>query len=344
MVRRAERTLSYVSTANPEVQHPHGLKDEGDIVRVYLPRLRQIWTYAAFACVALVQIVRLMGQLRRRKIQGVVGFGGYPSLPLLVAAWFMRVPILLHEQNALLGRVNRLLAGIAYGITTSFPQTLGLKPSLHPKVKVTGNPVRPVFYEVSHRGEYPHHQITLLILGGSQGAKVMADHVAPAVARLSPSIKGRLEVFHQARAADVSAVKKIYEQAGITATVCPFFEHVAQLMGKATLVISRAGASTLSEMMVVGCPALLIPYRYAMDDHQTVNGKVLASLGAALIFPESPDLTDTLARTLENMLSNQVDVSSLAKSMGRCKQGDAASALVDAVQGMVNATMKGIKK
>jgi UDP-N-acetylglucosamine--N-acetylmuramyl-(pentapeptide) pyrophosphoryl-undecaprenol N-acetylglucosamine transferase len=216
----------------------------------------------------------------------VAGFGGYPSIPALGAAWLLRVPRLIHEQNGVLGRVNRVFAGrvnrVACGTwPTKLPE--GIK-GVH-----TGNPVRARVLKRAGAsyispGDIP---MSILVMGGSQGARILSDIVPDAIARLPANLRSQLRVSHQARPEDTERVGKTYDAAGIPADVQPFFEDIPARMAEAQLVISRAGASSVADISVIGRPSILIPFAAATADHQTANARGLVDANAAILIPES---------------------------------------------------------
>ena len=216
----------------------------------------------------------------------VVGFGGYPSIPALVAAWVLRRPRMIHEQNGVLGRVNQLFArrvmAVACGTwPTAMPQGVT---GVH-----TGNPVRAAVLERAgagyiEPGDYP---MEILVIGGSQGARILSDVVPAAIAGLPAGFRRWLRVTQQARAEDLDRVVAAYAQAGITAEVAPFFADIPRRLSEAQLVISRAGASSVADISVIGRPAILIPFAAATADHQTANARGLVDAGAAILIPEA---------------------------------------------------------
>lgn len=216
----------------------------------------------------------------------VAGFGGYPSIPALAAAWILRVPRLIHEQNGVLGRVNQVFAPrvdrVACG---TWPTVLpaGVE-GIH-----TGNPVRSsVLDQAGARYAAPNGgPLSILVIGGSQGAKILSDIVPDAICRLPGAIRDNLKVSHQARDEDQERVVAAYARAGISAEVEPFFEDVPRRMADAQLIISRSGASSVADISVVGRPSILIPFAAATADHQTANARGLVDAGAAVLIPES---------------------------------------------------------
>lgn len=229
-------------------------------------------------------IAAVWGMLRDRPAV-VVGFGGYPTIPALAAAWVLRRPRMIHEQNGVLGRVNRLFARrvdkVACGTwPTDLPA--GVE-GIH-----TGNPVRAAVLERAAAGYIPpgDYPMSLLVIGGSQGARVLSDVVPAAMAALPDGIKRHLRVAQQAREEDMDRVVAAYEAAGIVAEVEPFFRDIPARLAEAQLVVSRSGASSVADISVIGRPSVLIPFAAATGDHQTANARGLVDAGAAVLIPE----------------------------------------------------------
>jgi UDP-N-acetylglucosamine--N-acetylmuramyl-(pentapeptide) pyrophosphoryl-undecaprenol N-acetylglucosamine transferase len=268
--------------------------------------------------------------LRRLAPACVIGFGGYPSVPTMLAAVYLRLPTLIHEQNAVLGRANRWLAPRARRIATGFPSPSGLRPLDRSRAVHTGNPVRPGILAAGSRKYKPPQRgspIELLILGGSQGARVMSETVAPALAALPNRLREMLRVSHQARAEDLSTAQATYKKNRIQAELQSFFTDVPDRLARAHLVICRAGASTVSELAAVGRPALMIPYPYATDDHQTANAQAFAEAGGGWVVPQ-PDLRqDTLALHLENLLGGATALAAAAQRAHEFGRRDATREL-----------------
>ncbi|WP_341913154.1 undecaprenyldiphospho-muramoylpentapeptide beta-N-acetylglucosaminyltransferase [Ferrovibrio terrae] len=263
----------------------------------------------------------------------VVGFGGYPALPLLLAARLRKIPIVIHEQNAVLGRVNRLVARFAARIATSFPATHFLPE--HVAVTVTGNPVRPAILAAA---DVPYHApeqaLRLLVLGGSQGARVLSDVVPAALALLPAEMRKRLKVVQQCRPEDLERVRATYDAAGISAETASFFTDVAQRLAVAHLAVSRSGASSTAEIAVVGRPALLVPYAHAMDDHQTANAQALAHAGGAQVIAQDKFTIERVTAAFVNLLGDPAalsDMASAARSVGRPLAAQALADLVERV-------------
>lgn len=272
--------------------------------------------------------------LRNLAPAAAVGFGGYPSVPTMLAAVGLGIPSLLHEQNAILGRANRLLAARVNRIATSFATVGGLRPADRSRLVETGNPVRPAIAAL--RGTpYPaltgDGPIDILVLGGSQGARVLSDIVPAALALLPPALRARLRLVQQARAEDIDAVRRAYAEHGIAAELATFFDDVPARLARAHLVISRSGASTVAELTVIGRPALLVPYLYAADDHQTANAQALAAAGAAWIMPQLGFTHTALAERLVALLDAPASLARAARATEALGRPDAAARLADLV-------------
>jgi UDP-N-acetylglucosamine--N-acetylmuramyl-(pentapeptide) pyrophosphoryl-undecaprenol N-acetylglucosamine transferase len=272
--------------------------------------------------------------LRALAPAAAVGFGGYPSVPTMLAATRRGIATVLHEQNAILGRANRLLAPRVATIATSFAAVGALRPPARARIVETGNPVRP---EIAALRDAPYDApgsdgpIRILILGGSQGARILSAVVPAALALLEPSLRSRLAVTQQARSEDVAEVKSAHAANAIAAEIAPFFEDVPARLARAQLVISRAGASTVAELAAIGRPALLVPYRLAADDHQTANAKALASSGAAWVMAESEFTPERLAARLAALFASPAQLEAAALAAHRVGRPDAAARLADIV-------------
>lgn len=271
-------------------------------------------------------------EFRRRGVAAAVGFGGYPSLPAVKAAALLKIPYCVHEQNAVLGRANRLAAAGAAFTAHAFAR-LERAPAKARRIEV-GNPVRDAVAALKDAPYEPPHDgpIRLLIFGGSQGARLFSDVAPRAVAALPHGLRRRLVVVHQAREAEADAVRAAYEAAGVAAEVAPFFGDLPARMAKAHLVVARAGASTVTELSTIGRPSILVPLAIAMDDHQTGNARALADVGAALVVPEKTFTKDSLKETLAALLADPARLAAMAlAARGRVRPG-AAAALADLVE------------
>ena len=261
----------------------------------------------------------------------VVGFGGYPSLPALLAAKGLRLPRLIHEQNAVLGRVNRFLSPRVNAVACAFPTLEKAPPRLKPIV--VGNPVRPEI-EALYGEPYtePFHTLRLLVTGGSQGAKILSEVVPAGIARLPEALRLRLRVEQQTRADAVDAARDTYLQARVEAEVAPFFHDMAGRLRTAALVIGRAGASTVCELAAAGRPSVLVPFAAAMDDHQTLNARLLSDAGAAAVVAEAHFTPEKLAEVLEALLTTPGALETMAAAAHNAARPDAAARLADLVE------------
>jgi UDP-N-acetylglucosamine--N-acetylmuramyl-(pentapeptide) pyrophosphoryl-undecaprenol N-acetylglucosamine transferase len=273
-------------------------------------------------------------KLRRLKPKAVVGFGGYPSLPVMLAASLAGLPTLVHEQNAVLGRVNRLLAGRVRAIAASFP-LVRFAPKDAARVREIGGVVRPEAIALRHspyEAAAENGSIRLLVFGGSQGARALSELVPTAIAMLEDRLRSRLDVVQQARPEDLESVHAAYARAGVRAEVCSFFADLPQRMANAQLVICRSGASTVSELAVIGRPAILIPYPFATDDHQTANATVLANAGAAWLVQQRDLTAEKLSALLADILAHPEQLARRAEAAASVGKPDAAQRLADLVE------------
>ena len=271
--------------------------------------------------------------MRKDRPAVVVGFGGYPAIPAMSAAWLLRLPRMIHEQNGVLGRVNNVFAKRVDLVACSvWPTELpkGVE-SVH-----TGNPVREVVLAKAGAKYTPpgDFQMQLLVIGGSQGASILSKIVPAALGHLPAALLKRLNVSHQARDHDHVMAVSAYEKLGVTADVKPFFDDIPERMEKAQLVVSRAGASSIADIAVIGRPSILIPLAIAVRDEQTANAKGLAAVGGAVVLQER-DLTEQgLAAHIGAILSDPEKAQSMADaalSMGRADATQKLSALVEAL-------------
>ena len=271
--------------------------------------------------------------IKRIRPLAVVGFGGYPTVPPLLAATQLRVPTVLHEQNAVMGRANRFLAARVAAIGTGFPNLGGVSEAIKAKAHFTGNPVRPAVL-LAAATPYPARvdgKLRLLVTGGSQGARVMSEIVPPAIEMLDASQRARISIVQQARAEDAPQVEAVYTRLGVSAVVKPFFSDLPAQMGAAHLVIARAGASTVSELAVVGRPAILVPFPFALDQDQDANAAVLKGTGAVTVVKQSDFTPQWLAQALARALDDEPGLQAQALAAGRAGVRDAAERLADLV-------------
>jgi UDP-N-acetylglucosamine--N-acetylmuramyl-(pentapeptide) pyrophosphoryl-undecaprenol N-acetylglucosamine transferase len=280
-------------------------------------------------------VFRARALLRRLNPGAVIGFGGYPSLPTVLAGTQLRIPTALHEQNAVLGRANRLLARRVAAIATSFADVKFLGGEFSTKVTVTGNPVRPGIRAL-RTGIYAEpaagEKFRILVVGGSQGASIFSKVVPAAAAILAPPLRERLEIAQQARAEDLEAARAAYAGLGMNPDLRPFFDDVPARLAAAHLVICRSGASTVAELATVGRPAILVPYPHATDDHQTANARALAALGGGWVTLNSEFNAMSLAERLSALLADPAPLSRAAAAAHAAGRPDAAERLADLVQ------------
>ncbi len=272
--------------------------------------------------------------VRRLHPAVVVGFGGYASLPTMVAASFTGVATAIHEQNAVLGRANRLLAPRVKRIATSFETVKAIPDSAASKVVRTGMPVRPAILE-ARNVPYPaiaaNGPIELLVTGGSQGARVFSHVVPAAIGQLDDELRTRLRVTQQCRAEDLESVRRAYDSLGVDATLKSFFDDVPARIAAAHLVICRSGASTVSELTAVGRPAILVPYPHAVDDHQTYNAHAIDRVGGGWLMPEPSFTPEALAERLQSLFSMPRLLEQAAAAARAAGIPDAAANLAEAV-------------
>ncbi len=269
------------------------------------------------------------------KPTAVIGFGGYPALPTMLAARSAGIPTILHEQNAVLGRVNRFFAARVDAIATAFAQVDRLEPKLDAKVTLVGNPVRD---EVMDLRDAPFPPFTdssllrILVTGGSQGARVLSEVVPDGLAMLPTALRSRLQVIQQCRAEDIEAVRARYAGHGIPAELATYFENMAERLAGAHLFIGRAGASTIAELSAVGRPAILIPLPIATDDHQAANTREIVAAGGARAIRQEKFTATELAKQIQAMAQRPETLANAAHAAWNCGYPNAATDLADLVE------------
>jgi len=280
--------------------------------------------------VGMMQARRL---LRRLTPAAVIGFGGYPSVPTMLAAAQLGLPTVIHEQNVVLGRANRLLAPRARRIATGFAATQGLRSADQARAVHTGNPVRPAIRAVGSAPYVPPNAtIELLVVGGSQGARIFGEIVPPALANLPAELRARLRVSQQARPEDKDTVAAQYRELGIDAVVESFFTDMPARLQRAHLVICRSGASTIAELAAAGRPAILVPYPHAMDDHQTANAAEFARSGGGWVIPQTEFSPAALAERIAALAADPATLAAAAAAARRFARDDAAERLTALAQ------------
>lgn len=286
-------------------------------------------------------IMQARKAFKRLKPWAVIGFGGYPSYPALMAALGRRDITIIHEQNSVLGRSNRQLVKQVDAVACAFPVLRMAPVEMEGRVQVVGNPVRPdirALYDEPYPAIDP--AIRILVTGGSQGAKILSETVPQALALLPVSLRINLHVEQQTRADQLDMAAKIYQDAGIDAEVAPFFSNMAERLGRAHLVIGRAGASTVCELAVAGKPSILIPLKIAADDHQTYNAEVLKAAKAAVVIREDDVTAQKLCDEIRALIEGAALLPMRARAAKSVARPDAAKLLAD----LVERTVKRIKE
>jgi UDP-N-acetylglucosamine--N-acetylmuramyl-(pentapeptide) pyrophosphoryl-undecaprenol N-acetylglucosamine transferase len=272
-------------------------------------------------------------KLKRIKPRAVIGFGGYPTVPPLLAASLLRIPSILHEQNAVMGRANRFLSSRVSIIACGFPELKGADAETKAKTRYTGNPVRPA---VVAAAEVPYpdlagQRLRVLVTGGSQGARVMADVVPEALALLAPDERQWIRLTQQARGEDKARVAAACARINFPVEVAEFFPDLPARMAAAHLVIGRAGASTVSELAAIGRPSVLVPFPHALDQDQAANAAELAASGGAIVVPQTEFTPARLAAILRDALASPAKLAASAKAAKAAGVLDAAERLADLV-------------
>ncbi len=276
--------------------------------------------------------------LNRLSPAAVIGFGGYASVPTMLAAAFAGVPSAIHEQNAILGRANRLLADRVDRIAVSFPESRAVPRRARRKIVHTGMPVRPGVAAL--RGS-PYAVPTasgpasILVMGGSQGARVLSQVVPAAIAALSEGLRGRVRIVQQCRPEDIASVRGAYSSMGVEAELSSFFADVPERLAASHLVIGRAGASTVAEALCVGRPAILVPYPHAVDDHQTLNAHAVDEVGAGWLIPETAFDGPSLAGRIESLFGMPTVLAKAAEAALKAGRPYATERLADVIDELV---------
>ena len=293
-----------------------------------LARLRA----AASLGAGTVQALRL---LRQQPPALVMGFGGYPAAPAMAAAIWLGVPTAIHEQNAVLGKVNRLIAHRVSGLASSVEGLRGLRAIDQVKVTVTGNPVR-ADIAACHGRAYDTPTLdtpfNLVVFGGSQGARILSETVPAAIAMLPPGVSARLRIVQQCRSSDLELARRAYRRINVQVELTEFIRDMPVRLSQAHLVIARSGATTVSELTAAGVPSILVPYPHHTDQQQLANAQALSDAGAAWVMPEAGLTASALAKRLQNILRNPQQPSVAAKAAHDLGRPDAAKALADMVE------------
>jgi UDP-N-acetylglucosamine--N-acetylmuramyl-(pentapeptide) pyrophosphoryl-undecaprenol N-acetylglucosamine transferase len=309
-------------------------RDMIDVVPSATVRGRSPWSLARTGAMLAAGTVVSLNLMRRLKPRAVVGFGGYPTLPPLLAARLFGVPGIIHEANAVLGRANRFLSRRVSAIATSLPGVLDRDPALSGMTTTVGTPMRPAILAaaaVQYPSLDPTGPFRLLVVGGSQGARVMSDIVPGAIERLEPALWNRLILTQQVREEDMSRVRAIYDPLKINAELAPFFTDLPARLASNHLVISRSGAGTVAELGAIGRPSILVPLPGSIDQDQFANAGVLAQAGGALRIPQADFTPDRLAAEISALAAEPARLSAMAAAARSVGRLDAAEKLADLV-------------
>ncbi|MBI3447186.1 MAG: undecaprenyldiphospho-muramoylpentapeptide beta-N-acetylglucosaminyltransferase [Magnetospirillum sp.] len=283
-------------------------------------------------------VIQARSILKRIQPAAIIGFGGYASVPGMVAASLAGIPTAIHEQNAVLGRANRLLAGRVQRIATSFAEVSHVESRLIPKLVHTGMPVRAcvaALRDSAYDGISADGPIELLVLGGSQGARILSEVVPAALAGLPEALRHRIRIAQQCRPEDLDGVRAAYAATGIRAELDSFFADVPERLVKAHLVIARAGASTVAELTALGRPAILVPYPYAIDDHQTANAHAVEDFGGAWLMQQEAFTAESLSARLDCLFTQPETLARTAACARNAGRADAANRLADLAVGLI---------
>jgi UDP-N-acetylglucosamine--N-acetylmuramyl-(pentapeptide) pyrophosphoryl-undecaprenol N-acetylglucosamine transferase len=307
-------------------------RDMMDVVPSETVRGRTPWALARTAAMLTAGGAMALALLLRQKPKAVVGFGGYPTLPPLLAAKLLGIPTVIHDSNAVLGRANRLLSTRVSAIATSLPGVLDRDPALAEKNTVTGTPMRPAILAaaaVPYASPDTTGSLRLLVTGGSQGARIMADIVPPAIERLEPALWRRLSLVQQVREEDMARVRAVYDRLKIEVELAPFFVDLPARLASSHLVISRSGAGTVAELAAIGRPSILVPLPGAIDQDQFANAGVLEKAGGAIRIPQTEFTPDRLAAEISALAADPARLTAMAKSARSVGKLDAAERLAD---------------
>jgi UDP-N-acetylglucosamine--N-acetylmuramyl-(pentapeptide) pyrophosphoryl-undecaprenol N-acetylglucosamine transferase len=305
-----------------------------DVVPSETVRGRTPWSLARTGIALAAGTAVALNLMRKLKPAAVVGFGGYPTLPPLLAARLIGIPGIIHDSNAVLGRANRFLSSRVSAIATSLPGVLDRDPALAAKTTTVGTPMRPAILAaaaVNYVAPDTTAPFRLLVVGGSQGARVMADIVPGAIERLEPSLWNRLSLTQQVREEDMARVRAVYDRLKINAELAPFFSGLPAKLASHHLVVSRSGAGTVAELGAIGRPSILVPLPGSIDQDQFANAGVLAQVGGALRIPQAEFTADRLASEISALAAEPARLAAMAvaaRSVGRL---DAAERMADLV-------------
>jgi UDP-N-acetylglucosamine--N-acetylmuramyl-(pentapeptide) pyrophosphoryl-undecaprenol N-acetylglucosamine transferase len=305
-----------------------------DVVPSETLRSRAPWSLAHTGIMLAAGTAVALTLMRKLRPAAVVGFGGYPTLPPLLAARMFGIPGIIHDANAVLGRANRFLSSRVNAIATSLPGVLDRDPALAAKTTTVGTPMRPAILAaavVKYAAPEPAGPFRLLVVGGSQGARIMADIVPGAIERLEPSLWSRLILTQQVREEDMARVRAVYDRLKINAELAPFFSDLPAKLASHHLVVSRSGAGTVAELGAIGRPSILVPLPGAIDQDQFANAGVLSQAGGALRIPQAEFSSDRLAAEISALAAEPARLAALAAAARTVGRLDAAQRLADLV-------------
>ena len=309
-------------------------KDTIDVVPSATVRGRTPWSLTHTGAVLAAGTAVSLNLMRKLKPAVVVGFGGYPTLPPLLAARLFGIPTAIHEANAVLGRANRFLSSRVSAIATSLPGVLDRDPALAGKTTTVGTPMRPAVLAaaaVQFLSPGPAGPLRLLVVGGSQGARVMADIVPGAIERLEPALWSRLILTQQVREEDIKRVRAVYDRLKIDAELAPFFSDLPARLASSHLIVSRSGAGTVAELGAIGRPSILVPLPGSIDQDQFANAGVLAQANGALRIPQLEFTPDRLAAEISALAAEPERLIAMAANARTVGRLDAAERLADLV-------------
>jgi UDP-N-acetylglucosamine--N-acetylmuramyl-(pentapeptide) pyrophosphoryl-undecaprenol N-acetylglucosamine transferase len=291
-------------------------------------------------------LTQALALLRRRRPAAVAVFGGYASVPVGIAARLLGIPLLVHEQNAVLGRANRLIARKAAVLALTFADTEGAAGARRARSVVTGNPVRPevvALRDQAYEAPAGDGPFDLVVVGGSQGARILSEALPAALACLPKAARARIRLTQQCRPEDLERVAGAYAGLGFAAELRSFYDDLPERLARAHLVISRSGASSVAELLALGRPALLVPYRLASDDHQRANAEAVVQAGAGWLIEETALDAERLAARLGACLDQPQELADMAARAHALGRPDATRALADAVESLMSPSVENLR-
>jgi len=309
-------------------------RDMIDVVPSETLRARTPWALARTGMTLAAGTGIALNLMRKLKPAAVVGFGGYPTLPPLLAAGLFGIPTIIHDSNAVLGRANRLLSSRVSAIATSLPGVLDRDPALAAKTTTTGTPMRPAILAAAAAkfiAPEMDASLRLLVVGGSQGARIMADIVPPAIELLDAALLKRLSLVQQVREEDMARVRAVYDRLQISAELAPFFGDLPARLASSHLVISRSGAGTVAELGAIGRPSILVPLPGSIDQDQFANAGVLSNAGGAIRIPQADFTPGQLAAEITALADDPARLTAMAAAARTVGRLDAAQRLADLI-------------